>query len=281
MNLPDPGAIMARRPAGRAPERQEESLPTADQTEPSRGALLFAPVRTGRPADEIVAQVRRHLSEGKLRAGDRLPSERELASQFGVSRNSVRQALRSLAEVGLFEMRKGALGGAFVREGGGEAVSAGLSDLYALGSISPEHLTEVRLLIGVETVRLAAMRWSAGELEALERNVEAAERAADADDREARMRLNLEFHGMLARMTRNPILITLTEAVGGITERFVRDIGGPSTNDYVMPLRRKLLRHLWARDVEAATREMRDHLLTLQEHYLATASSSLSRRMRR
>jgi DNA-binding FadR family transcriptional regulator len=66
---------------------------------------LFHPVTGTRPASEIIQQIRDLIHAQRLRSDDRLPPERELAEQFGVSRNSVRQALRSLQEQGLLVIR--------------------------------------------------------------------------------------------------------------------------------------------------------------------------------
>lgn len=236
----------------------------------SEQPVRFEPVLGSRPADEIVAQIRAKLSAQVLRVGDRLPSERELSEQFGVSRNSVRQALRSLVETGLLGIRKGTAGGAFIQEGGGDAVLAGLSDLYFLGHISPEDLTEVRILLGVEAVRLACQRGTEEEIDALEANVALAAKAAREGNIPERTEHNLEFHRMLARMARNPLLATLSDAVLDMTRHFVEQMGA-SSNRSVMPLRRKLIGHLRRRDEAAAAQEMRDHLLKLRELYLSAA----------
>ena len=239
----------------------------------ARTGVRFKAVVGTRPADEILAQIRDQLARRKLKAGDRLPSERELAEQFAVSRNSVRQALRSLVDGGLLEMKKGAGGGAIIRDGGGAAVLSGLSDLYALGMIRPEHLTEARLMIGVEVVMRACERCTPEEIDALAANVVQAEAAAAKGDLARRTQINLEFHRMLARMTRNPILVTLTDAVTTITGRFVQVVG-PTPNASVMPLRRKLLRHLRTRDAAAAAEAMRSHLLRLQKLYLKASGQT-------
>ncbi|GAA5232974.1 FadR/GntR family transcriptional regulator [Verticiella sediminum] len=223
-----------------------------------------------RPADEIIAQVREHLQQGRLKVGSRLPSERELSSQFQVSRNSVRQALRSLANMGLLDIRLGANGGPVVRGGGAEAVLSGLSDLYALGTIRPEHLTQVRVLLGVEVVRLACSAFDDSELAVLRNNVQEASQAADAGDLARRTSLNLDFYRILARMTRNPILELLTDAVLVLTERFVEQTGRTS-NRSVMPMRRKMLQLLEQRDADAAADVMRQHLMQLQRIYLKAA----------
>jgi DNA-binding FadR family transcriptional regulator len=246
-------------------------VPAKKRAAPAKRAarrVRFTPVNGVRPADAIHSQIRFLLARRELAAGDRLPSERELAEQFGVSRNSVRQALRSLVDSGLLEMKKGAHGGAFVRDGGGDAVRTVLTDLYTLGTIQPAHLTEVRVLIGVEIVRLACERGSDEEIDALERNVAQAMEAARAKDYPRRTVLNLEFYRMLARMTRNPLLEILTDAVNAVTQRFVEEVMRTS-NVSVMPFRHQLLADLRARDAQAATEHMREHLLELQKIYLA------------
>ena len=233
----------------------------------ARSTLLFSPVVGTRPADEIQSQIRVLLSGQQLKAGDRLPSERELAEQFSVSRNTVRQALRSLVDSGLLDMKKGAAGGAFIRDGGGDAVMAGLTDLYSLGKIQPSHLTEVRILIGVETVRLACERATPEEVDALAANVKLAEQAVREGNMQLRTAHNLEFYRMLARMTRNPLLVVLTDSVMAMTQRFAEEFMRTGTST-VMPFRKQLLRDLRAGDAEAAAERTRQHLLRLQKIYL-------------
>ncbi|OWT66358.1 FadR/GntR family transcriptional regulator [Candidimonas nitroreducens] len=235
--------------------------------------IAFKPVDDGiRPADAIQAQIRGMISSRTLKAGDRLPSERDLAEQFSVSRNSVRQALRSLTDSGLLDVKKGASGGAFIRDGGGDAVRAGLGDLYSLGTIQPTHLTEARLLIGVEIVRLACERRTDEELEELEANVRAAKAAVQAGDVKRRTQVNLEFYQVLARMTHNPLLEIITDAVLAMTQRFVEEFMR-TTDATVMPFRYKLLADLKAQDADAAAEKMREHLLRLQKIYLAEATA--------
>ena len=228
----------------------------------------FRPVATRRAFEEITAQIRAQLARQGLRTGDRLPPERDLADQFGVSRNTLREALRSLEIAGLLELKKGATGGAFIREGGGDAVVAGLSDLYRLGNIRPEHLTEARILIGTEVARLACARRTAADLEALEQNVAEAEAASKAGDLGRRAEIHYEFHSLLARAAKNPVLIILTDALMEMTRHFVEAVGY-QPNPYVMPSRKRLLAALRTKNGEAAALEMATMLKRLQRFHLA------------
>ena len=230
--------------------------------------ICFRPVSTRRAFEEIAHQIREQLARRSLRTGDRLPPERELAEEFGVSRNTLREALRSLEIAGLLELRKGASGGAFIRAGGGEAAVAGLADLYCLGAIRPEHVTEARIIVGTEVARLAALRITAGDLERLEENVRAAEEATAQGDMARRAEINYEFHRLLARATRNPVLIVLTDALLAMTRRFIEEIGY-RPNRYVLPSRRRLIARLKTGDAPGAAREMESLLKRLQRSHLA------------
>jgi DNA-binding FadR family transcriptional regulator len=232
---------------------------------------IFQPVTGPRPATEIIQQIRDLIHAQQLQADSRLPSERDLAEQFGVSRNSVRQALRSLEEQGLLVIRKGATGGAFIQRGGASTVPTLLSDLFSLGAIQPQDLTEVRVMVGVEVVRLACERGTDDDIDLLEGNVRAAEEAVKAGDLALRTGLNLRFHNMLAGMTRNALLIAITDGVVTVTGQFVSRIGRTPTS-HVMPFRRRLLKHLRARETDAAIAEMRRHLLQQQKLYLKAAA---------
>src|SRR3954453_4795296 len=108
---------------------------TGDEPSAKRPAApegLFKAVSSSRVSQLIVDQIRLLLKEERLQPGDRLPSERELCVQFGVSRVTVREALRSLEASGLVEIRVGARGGAFVTAPSSRRVGEGLADLLSL-----------------------------------------------------------------------------------------------------------------------------------------------------
>ena len=97
----------------------------------------FIAITPHRAFEEIADQIRGMVAAGRLRPGDRLPPERELAATFRVSRNTLREALRALELAGMIESRKGATGGAFVRSGNPQVVVGGMhySLLFFLGAL--------------------------------------------------------------------------------------------------------------------------------------------------
>ena len=121
------------------------------------GQHLFKAVSSHRVSQVIVEQIRHLMREERLQPGDRLPSERELCTQFGVSRVTVREALRILESSGLVEIRVGAHGGAFVTAPSSRRVSEGLADLLTLSPLTAAQVTEARLVFELAVVPLALL----------------------------------------------------------------------------------------------------------------------------
>src|ERR671935_3167782 len=105
---------------------------------------VFEPIRRPRASGEIVAQIERAIFGGHLSSGDRLESERELAEEFGVSRITVRDALRILEARGLIKVKVGASGGAFVSEANMDRVAESLSTMLRLRRLTPSGPTSAR-----------------------------------------------------------------------------------------------------------------------------------------
>src|SRR3954463_12643447 len=115
---------------------------------------LFAPIAVARASSAITEQIRAAIVTGRVKQGDRLSPERELAEQFGVSRVTVRDALRSLEAMGLVEVKVGARGGAFVTAPTGSKVAQTMSDMMMMSATTPEEIVEARLIVELGTVTL-------------------------------------------------------------------------------------------------------------------------------
>jgi GntR family transcriptional repressor for pyruvate dehydrogenase complex len=229
--------------------------------------LQFDAIAPSRAVDGIASQVRAMIASGKLKPGDRLPAERDLAVRLHVSRNTLRESLRALEHAGIIEMRKGATGGAFVLPGSSGVIVNGLRDLYHLGAITPQQLTEARIWLSEVVVRVACERVTEQDLQALDANVAAAARAHEAGNFDERQRLHREFHVILAATTRNPILAITMESVMAVFGKFIEQLGARE-NPYTLPSRKRFMKHLRNRDADAALAEMAKHLRRLHNQYL-------------
>lgn len=228
----------------------------------------FEAVRSARAFEEIADQIRAELAEGRLKVGSRLPAERALAVQFGVSRNTLREALRSLEHAGLVRLQKGASGGAFISEGSGLAITNSLMDLYHVGSVTPDQLTQARIWLESVIVREACGRATAEDLVALQKNIDDATRASEEGDFPRRAELHFDFHRILARMSANPIMVIMMDGLLAVLAKFVNSIG-EYENAFVLPSRKRFMKHMHAKDADAAVAEMEASLKRLQQAYLS------------
>lgn len=234
--------------------------------------VLYELVQTSRAFEEVMAQLRRLTVSGQFRPGDRLPAERDLAVKLGVSRNTIREALRGLEMAGILELKKGAKGGAFFVEPTGTRVSSALQDMFQLGAVTPTQLTEARLHITASVVRLACERITEAQIQELEQSIVDAKKAGEDKNFVLRSRLNLQFHKILARSTGNPIFVSVMEGLIAIMQHFVDTIGPPQGNA-VFKSRARFIAALRAKDVDGATTEMEKYLRSVNKDYLSRLES--------
>src|ERR1700723_2035178 len=173
----------------------------------------FRPIHTRRAFEEICERIREQLALGVLKPGDKLPPERELARQLGVSRNVLREALRSLEMAGILRLRKGVKGGAFIREGDTGRMNEVMRDMLSLGTISVRELSEARINVIDLVVRLACVNARQRDFEALEANIERTDTATREGRLLDRVECSREFYRLLASATGNQVIAMIMDSV--------------------------------------------------------------------
>jgi len=218
-----------------------------------------------RAFDEIAEQVRQRIYDGELKPGDKLPPERDLATQFGVGRMLVREALRKLEEGGFIETRKGNGGGVFIRNIDASVTVRSLLTLIQMGKVSIHDLTEARLWLETLVVEQAAKRRTQEDL----RNMEEAIRDRMRILEEGRMPRTaaLEFHVHLARAAKNPIFVMLVQSLMEVARPFI-DRLNPDTARIasVSAHFTKILEAVRDKDVARARKAVRNLLLDVDKH---------------
>jgi len=267
---PPARAKSARRPVAKAVETVAK-----DRSQPR-----FAPIRTKRVFEEICEQVRREMAAGSLRPGDKLPPERELALKLGVSRAAVREAFRSLEIAGVVGLHKGARGGAFILKGDPDIVTRSIRDMFHLGRISLDNLTEARTLVMQLAMQLACERIRPTTLAALERNVERLTMLPVSGKAAERVAISAEFYRLISQATDNTVMQVIIEALTDIVLQQVEQ----SNIEFFPNLiahRRRLVEYIANRQVDEAKREMTEHLQRLRRHLMRaereTAGNKLAR----
>lgn len=229
--------------------------------------VLFEPAQTKRAFDSIIDQVRERLRAGTLRPGQKLPSERDFALQLGVSRNTVREAVRMLEIAGLVSLKKGATGGAFITADNSEALTQGLVDGLTLATFTVGELMEARIALDVAIARDAAVSVTPAEVEELRALVDVA-RSYDAPEQwPDRLQAHLDFEERLADVAGNPILKLLNRPLLELTSQVSLRIG-PSVGNEIWLQRENLLNALARHNSVEAEKVVRDYLELLHNSWL-------------
>src|ERR1700730_11793766 len=173
--------------------------------------VTFRPIRTRRAFEEICERIREQLALGVLKPGDKLPPERDLAQQLGVSRNVLREALRSLEMAGVLRLLKGVKGGAFIQEGDTSRMNEVMRDMLSLGTISVRELSEARIHVLDLAVRLACVNARQADFEALQANIERTDLATRDGRLLDRVECSREFYKLLALATGNKVIAMIME----------------------------------------------------------------------
>lgn len=206
-------------------------------------------------SEEIIQQLRGMIERGDLRPGDRLPAERKLAEDFGVARNTVREAIRVLAEGGILESRQGA--GTYVKDT--SVRKSSLFDGVLDGAHSVEDVFEVRLLMEPEIAALAAQNASPGDVMRLEAVLLEQKDAVNAGQSGAVF--DQRFHELLALASGNSVLREMVAALhDDLTEARAESLQSEERQRASMASHRAIVEAVKSGHVLQAERAMREHL---------------------
>lgn len=229
---------------------------TAEGQEPQEPVLFEQVPREPRLSDKVSELMLETILSQKLRVGDRLPSERELGSQFGVSRTVVREAVRALVAKGVIEVRSGS--GLRVAAVDAAAVSESMSLFLRGGRVEFEKVHEVRAVLEVHLAGLAAERATADDVGRLRAAHESMVREATSTDAAARH--DLEFHREIARATHNELFLLLLDSVGRSLIDIRRENLASGSTATTLEQHARILDAIHAHEQQAARDAMLVHL---------------------
>ena len=221
--------------------------------------------KTGRPepAGEnqkvyfvVIEYIKELVKEGKVEFGGRLPSERELMATLGMSRNSIREALRTLENMGLIESRQGQ--GNFLVNHMGKSLSSVFSMLLFTRESDYIEISQLRRFIEIGAFLLAARNASEQDKEILRDILE----QIDAASGQERVALDKQFHDELIRISGNHLLSILNEALSGMFETVIYDLAlniAPQDWDKLNDCHKRVYQCLLDSDVQGGMKSIRDH----------------------
>jgi GntR family transcriptional repressor for pyruvate dehydrogenase complex len=238
---------------------------------------LFQNVGTkAKLVDRVVDNIQALIVDGQLEPGTRLPPERDFADRMGVSRTVLREAVRILVTKGLLETRHGV--GTVVRHVTSDQFLEPLTLLLQTSGLTVEQLHQVRSILEVGVVRLAAAEAQPADLRSLHAIL--AQMPATANDTAAFVALDDRFHSALAQATHNPLLVVLCDSIGAIMHAVRRQVHEHTElAQTAVPDHQEILAAIAAHDADGAAAAMQRHLdnaLYFQRAYLALQARELS-----
>jgi GntR family transcriptional repressor for pyruvate dehydrogenase complex len=226
---------------------------------------MYVPIQSVKVFEQVAEQIEKRILDGELRCGDRLPTERDLAEQFHVSRTAVREAMKILAQRGLVDMRPGR--GTIVIDGAHEAMqeSINLAMKLKLGEVGgSDNLVEVREILETEIAALAAARATEKEIDAMREAVKVMDESLN--DADAFIAADNNFHEALAQGTQNTLILILVNSIVNLLSeqrKLIFEIeGGPERGQIH---HKRILESIIRRDPQAARSDMRSHLQQVRE----------------
>lgn len=233
-------------------------------------AGLFTVVRRTRSSDDIVSQIRSAILEDRLKEDDRLPGERELCGQFGVSRATLREGLRTLEALGVIEIRPGSTGGIFVSEPRGDQVGAALEALIRFRRATVDDLAEFRVSFEGQSAHWAALRADADDIARL--SDLAKQYGQLVADGEVAWRhlvdVDIAFHLAIAEASKNQvrvaIMLGIHRALAEASNSIAQHVQGPVRKAIARELR-AIAEAVGQHDAPLAAKRMRAHVKKFSE----------------
>lgn len=221
---------------------------------------LFSTQPRMRIFDKIIDYFKQAMGGGKLKPGDRLPSERELAVRLGVSRASLREALRALEMFGLISISPGH--GSYILPPNTRSLTAFFDLTFSLKPPISENILELRMIIECEAARLATKRSTPEELAHIKTLLDRMRNSEIGDNLGAQA--DFEFHNAIIKATHNDVLIFVYETIEGLLkrshyERRVAVFNISGARDKLVAVHEDLYGEMVRGHQEAAAERMREH----------------------
>lgn len=228
---------------------------------------LFKPFKNDKKIfQQISDQIRELIFSGVLKPGDKLPPEKQLASQFNTGRMVVREALRTLEQSGLVHIRQGSLGGAFVKNPDTAVITRSIADQIKIGNVTLQELIEARL--GIEKVILdfAVMRVKNEDIDLIKKNIEDSEQKLLKGERATEE--NINFHILLAKSAKNILFEMIIESIMNVTKSFLLSLK-PDVKyiNNVLTYHKKIYKALEEKNLPMAKQIMEKHLLDINRKF--------------
>jgi GntR family transcriptional repressor for pyruvate dehydrogenase complex len=187
---------------------------------------VFTPIKNPRTFEEVSNQIKKLIFDGVFKPGDKLPSEIEIAQQFNVGRQSIREAMRILELSGFITIQKGGGGGAIIKDTISSTISELFLDAFQMEKITIEELTIARFEIEKIVLKYAIENADESDIESLQKNIR--ETREKIENNILAVDENIRFHKLLAKASKNHLFAIVVEAVTTAVRHFLSGLGPAS-----------------------------------------------------
>ncbi|OOM79725.1 FadR/GntR family transcriptional regulator [Clostridium sp. BL-8] len=228
---------------------------------------MFVANKNPKVYDQVIEEIKNKIKSGDIKKGDRLPSEREMAESLGVSRTSVREALRALEVVGLVESRQGA--GNYIKTNFDNSLFEPISVMFMLQESSPKEMYDLRETLELQCARLSAKNIEDNELDLLTAILD---RMYIAESEEESLKLDIKFHYLIAKSTRNVLLLNVLDVISQLVDEFIQKfrmqiLHAGNTKENLLEIHENIVRALKLRDESKAYNAMLEHFELIRKAY--------------
>ena len=219
--------------------------------------------------DEVFKILHEWILSGRLKHGDKLPSQDKLAAEFGVSRSTVREAIHKLTVMGLVTPKQGL--GTVVNIATASSYMISLKDHLLLKPATVQEFLEARIFIEKATVRLAATRATSGDVAVLKALLDRQAAAVEKKDRETFSKLDVEFHMEMADISKNTVLMRFLETIWDLLHEFIAEVSQlPGSIENAVRFHKEIADCIIGRNPEGAEKKIIEHLYdvvrTIEKH---------------
>ena len=233
---------------------------------------MFNNISNKKVYEQVIEQIQNNIMEGIFKKGDKLPSERELSEKMGVSRTSIREALRVLETMGVVESRQGE--GNFICSNIEKSLLQPLSMMFKLNNGSFSDIYELRSILEIECARLSAIRATDMDCRELLSVVEEMEQETFGENRyEILVELDKKFHNTLSDISKNYLIESLFSTISNLFEKFIEDarykiilFDSEQANKSLLIQHKKICEYIIKKNQDMAVEAMREHMEYVMEN---------------
>ena len=243
-----------------------DSAPAPEMITCCRGLFMFTPTKQDKISTQIVRQIKGAIMDGKLKPGEALPQEKDLVTSFGVSKHTLREALRALEGLGLLTIRRGAGGGPVVSEIDWDTARDYFTSFLHFQDFTLADISEVRTLMEPYIARRATELMTDEDLAELVQVHKECVAAFKGKEEVIRSDMEVRFHVLMGKFTGNAVLWVILDFVNNILADAKHKLKpGEDFSARVIAAHERIIAAMTARDPDGAAAAMYDHIREVEE----------------